>query len=162
MEAAGRLRIREARDGDVETLFELILELSVYERLRDEVSGDPDLLRRALFEARTAEALLAELDGMAVGYAVFCGTFSTFECRAGIWIEDLYVRPGSRRGGIGRALFGRIAEIALERGCPRVEWAVLDWNRLGLDFYERLGARHMDDWRLMRVDGEALRRLGAV
>lgn len=156
-----RLAIRAATEDDVETLFGLILELASYERLLHEVSGDAGELRRSLFEARTAEALLAEVDGAAVGYAILCGTFSTFECRAGIWIEDLYVRPASRERGVGRALFSRVAEMALERGCPRLEWAVLDWNDLARGFYDGVGARPMDEWRMMRLEGEALGRLGA-
>lgn len=151
--------IREAGPADVEALFELICELASYERLRDSVVGDAETLGRSLFEEGAAEALLAEAGGEAVGYAVFCGSFSTFECRAGIWLEDIYVRPESRAAGVGRALFGRVARIALERDCPRLEWAVLDWNQLGLDFYERLEARPMDDWRLMRVEGARLRRI---
>jgi GNAT superfamily N-acetyltransferase len=147
-------------EGDVETLFGLILELASYERLREEVNGDAEELARSLFEARTAEALLAEVGEVAVGYAIVCGTFSSFECRAGLWIEDLFVRPQSRKQGIGRALLARVAAMALERGCPRVEWAVLDWNELALGFYDELGARRMDEWRMLRLEGEALSRLG--
>ena len=157
---AEALTIRAVGEEDVETLFGLILELADYEKLGDRVNGDPEILRRSLFEERTAEALLAELGGEAVGYAILCGTFSSFECRAGIWIEDLYVRPESRRGGIGRALFSRVAEMAVERGCPRLEWAALEWNELALGFYDRLGARRMDEWRMLRLDGEALEHLG--
>lgn len=149
---ADEVTIREVTEEDVETLFGLILELARYEELSDQVKGDAGELRRSLFEVRTAEALLAEVGGEAVGYAILCGTFSSFECRAGIWIEDLYVRPQSRRGGIGRALFARVAEIAVERGCPRVEWAALNWNELALGFYDRLGARRMDEWQMLRLD----------
>jgi GNAT superfamily N-acetyltransferase len=156
-----KLTIRAVTEEDVETLFELILELAAYEKLSDEVSGDAETLSRSLFEERTAEALLAELDGEAVGYAILCGTFSSFECKGGIWIEDIYVRPESRRAGAGRALFARTAELAVERGFPRIEWAALDWNELALGFYDRLGARRMDEWRLLRLEGEALRRLGS-
>jgi GNAT superfamily N-acetyltransferase len=161
MDPGGELTIRPVREGDVETLFGLILDLATYERLRDQVNGDPEQLRRSLFEARAAEALLAELDGEAAGYAIFCGSFSTFECRAGLWVEDLYVRPESRERGIGRALLARVAAIAVERGCPRVEWAVLDWNELALRFYDELGAKRMDEWQTLRLDGEALSRLGS-
>jgi GNAT superfamily N-acetyltransferase len=155
------LTIRAAAEEDVEILFGLILELAAYEKLSDEVSGDVDILRRSLFVERTAEALLAEDEGEAVGYAILCGTFSTFECRAGIWIEDIYVRPASRMGGVGRALFARVAALAVERGFPRVEWAALDWNELALGFYDRLGATRMDDWRMLRLEGDALQRLGS-
>jgi GNAT superfamily N-acetyltransferase len=154
------LVIRQAREEDAQTLFGLILELAGYERLSDEVSGDAETLRRSLFVERTAEALLAEAQGEAVGYAIFCGTFSTFECKGGLWIEDVYVRPESRRLGAGRALFARIAGLAQERGLPRLEWAALDWNELALDFYDGLGATRLDEWRMLRLDGEALAALG--
>jgi GNAT superfamily N-acetyltransferase len=155
------LTIRAVAEEDVETLFGLILELAAYEKLSDEVSGDAEVLRRSLFVERTAEALLAEVDGEAVGYAIVCGTFSSFECKGGIWIEDIYVRPDSRKGGVGRALFARVAAIAVERGLPRVEWAALDWNELALGFYDRLGARRMDEWEMLRLEGEDLERLGS-
>jgi GNAT superfamily N-acetyltransferase len=156
------LKIRAVTEEDVETLFGLILELAAYEKLSDEVSGDAEVLARSLFVERTAEALLAEVGGEAVGYAILCGTFSSFECRGGIWIEDIFVRPESRRAGIGRALFERVAALAVERGFPRVEWAALNWNELALGFYDRLGARRMDEWQMLRLEGEALRRLGSV
>jgi GNAT superfamily N-acetyltransferase len=159
---AGELTIREVDKDDVETLFGLILELASYEKLSDEVTGDTEILRRSLFEEGTAEALLAEVDGEAAGYAIICGTFSTFECRGGIWIEDIFVRPESRRAGIGRAMFTRVAELAVERGFPRVEWAALNWNELALGFYDRLGARRMDEWQMLRLEGEQLRALGSA
>ena len=156
----GEVAIREVGEGDVETLFDLILELAAYEKLRDEVSGDAGVLARSLFVERTAEALLAEVDGEAIGYAIVCGAFSSFECKGGLWIEDVYVRPERRRDGVGRALFERIAALAVERGFPRVEWAALDWNDLALGFYDRLGARRLDEWTMLRLDGEALMGLG--
>lgn len=152
--------IREAREGDEEAIFALIVELAAYEKLRDDVSGDAETLRRELFEAKTAEALVAEVDGEMAGYALLARTFSTFECRAGIWIEDIYVRPESRKLGIGKALFARIAALAVERDWPRIEWAVLEWNQLAIDFYGGLGATPLDDWRMMRLDGDALTALG--
>ena len=150
------MTIRAVEPADVETLFGLILELASYEKLSDEVNGDAEVLSRSLFVERTAEALLAERDGEAVGYAIVCGTFSSFECKGGIWIEDIYVRPESRKSGIGRALFARVAALAVERGLPRVEWAALDWNELALGFYDRLGARRME-----RVADAAPRGRGA-
>ena len=155
------LTIRAVAEDDVEALFGLILELASYEKLGDEVRGSPEVLRRSLFEEGTAEALLAERGGEAIGYAILCGTFSSFECKGGIWIEDIYVRPECRKGGVGRALFERVAGLALERGFPRVEWAALDWNELALGFYDRLGARRMEEWRMLRLEGEALRELGS-
>jgi GNAT superfamily N-acetyltransferase len=162
MERDDRLTIRGVTEGDAEILLGLILELASYEKLSDEVTGDAETLRRSLFVEGTAEALLAEVEGEAVGYAVLCGTFSTFECKGGIWIEDLYVRPESRRAGIGRALFARVAALAVERGFPRVEWAALNWNELALGFYDRLGARRMDEWQMLRLEGEELRALGSA
>jgi GNAT superfamily N-acetyltransferase len=156
------LTIRAVGEEDVEALFGLILELATYEKLSDKVNGDVDVLRRSLFEEGTAEALLAEQGGEAVGYAILCGTFSSFECKGGIWIEDIFVRPRSRGAGVGRALFARVAALAVERGFPRVEWAALDWNELALGFYERLGARRMDEWRMLRLDGGELRSLGSA
>ena len=153
------LTIRAVGEDDVETLYELILELAVYEKLRDQVNGTPEILRRSLFEEGTAEALLAEVGGEPAGYAITCGTFSSFECKAGIWIEDIYVRPDSREGGIGRALFTAVARRAVERGAPRIEWAALDWNELALGFYDRLGATRMSEWTMLRVEGEELERL---
>ena len=155
------MTIRAAEEADAETIFGLICELATYERLREHVNGDAEVLRRSLFEQRAADALLAEAGGEAVGYAIVCGTFSTFECRAGIWIEDIYVRPEARERGVGRALFERVATLAVERGAPRVEWAALDWNELALGFYDRLGARRMEEWKMLRLEGEALERLGA-
>jgi GNAT superfamily N-acetyltransferase len=155
------LTIRAVAEEDVETLFALILELAAYEKLSHEVNGDAEVLSRSLFVERTAEALLAETDGEAIGYAIVCGTFSSFECKGGIWIEDIYVRPESRRAGVGRALFAAIAALAVERGLPRVEWAALDWNELALGFYDRLGARRMSEWKMLRLEGEPLSRLGS-
>lgn len=155
------LTIREATEDDVGTLFELIVELAVYEKIEHEVNGNAETLARSLFVEHSAEALLAEVDGVAAGYAIVCGTFSTFACKGGIWIEDIYVRPQSRKAGIGRALFTRIAALAVERGFPRVEWAALEWNELALGFYDGLGARRLSDWRMLRLEGEPLARLGS-
>jgi len=156
------VEIREAREGDEAAIFELIVELATYGNLASDVSGDAETLRRELFEAKTAEALVAEADGEIVGYALLARTFSTFECKAGIWIEDIYVRPENRAAGVGRALFARVATLAVERGWPRVEWAVLDWNRLAIEFYDGLGATPLDQWRMMRLEGEALAELSSA
>lgn len=152
-------RIRPATEADAELLFGLILELAEYEKLTDAVSGDAEVLRRSLFEQRAAEALIVESGGEAVGYAVFFATFSTFECRSGIWLEDVYVRPRNRRGGIGSAVIEHLAALALERGHVRLEWCALDWNEPALDFYDRLGATRLDDWRMFRLGQEGMRKL---
>lgn len=158
---ADELRIRPASEEDAPVLFELILELARYEGLAGRVRGDAEVLRRSLFEQRAAEALLLEVGVEAVGYAIFFTTFSTFECRSGIWLEDVYVRSDHRRGGIGRAVMERLAAIARERGHVRLEWCALEWNRPALDFYAGLGARRLDDWRLLRLERDGIERLAA-
>lgn len=155
-------RIRAAQRADVPLLMGLIRELADYERLSDEVTGGEDALERHLFGERpAAEALVAELDGEPAGFALFFTTFSTFLCRPGIWLEDVFVRPEHRRAGIGRALFERLASLAVERDCGRMEWVALDWNEPAIDFYARLGARPVDGWTVHRLDGDALNRLAA-
>jgi len=153
------VRIRPVAEDDVETLFALILELASYEKLADEVAGDAAVLRRTLFEERAAEALLIERGEETIGYAIFFTTFSSFECRAGIWLEDVYVRPEHRRGGIGRMVMEHLARIAQERGHVRLEWVALDWNEPALNFYEGLGAQRLDDWQIHRLDRDGIDRL---
>ena len=154
------LQIRPATEADVQLLFDLILELAEYEKLAEEVAGDPEVLRRSLFEEKAAEALLLEsADGEAIGYAIFFTTFSTFECRSGIWLEDVYVRPEHRRGGIGRAVMEHLAQIALERGHVRLDWVALEWNEMALSFYDKLGAKRLDDWKLLRLEKDGIERL---
>ncbi len=155
------MRIRTAVREDAELLFGLIRELAEYEKLGDAVRGDAELLATTLFDQGAAEALIAEDGGEAVGYAIFFGAFSTFECRPGIWVEDLFVRPEHRRRGIGRALLARLAATALERDCARLEWSALDWNELALRFYDELGATRLEEWLTLRLDGQELERLGA-
>lgn len=156
--APSQVSIRPAVQDDVELIFSLIMELAEYERAPSAVVGTPELLRSALFgTAPVCEAVIAERDGVAVGFALFHGTFSTWECRAGLWLEDLYVRVAERRGGVGLALFRRVAAVAVSRGCPRLEWAALDWNTPALSFYEKLGAEVLDEWKLHRLSGEALK-----
>ncbi|HEX2391303.1 MAG TPA: GNAT family N-acetyltransferase [Solirubrobacterales bacterium] len=157
-----RLVIRPATERDAQLIFDLILELAGYEKLTEAVRGDAEVLRRSLFEQRAAEALLLEVGAEAVGYAIFFTTFSTFECRSGIWLEDVYVRPEHRRGGIGRAVMGHLAEIAVERGHVRLEWCALEWNRPALEFYEQLGARRLDGWRMLRLERDGIERLAAA
>jgi GNAT superfamily N-acetyltransferase len=157
---SSEVSIRVATPSDVALIFAWIAELAEYERARDQVTGTPELLETALFGPEpTAEAVIAELDGEPVGFAVFHGTFSTWECRAGIWLEDLYVPPEHRRSGVGGALLGYLAQLTVDRGCARLEWAALDWNTPALDFYEKLGARRLQDWQMHRLEGETLRRV---
>jgi GNAT superfamily N-acetyltransferase len=152
--------IRPATREDVPLLLELIGELADYERLRHELVADVALLERHLFGERpVAEAVLAQVEGEAVGYALFFATFSTFLGRPGIWLEDLFVRPARRGAGVGRALLEHVARLAVARGCGRLEWSALDWNEPALAFYRGLGARRMDEWQLHRLDGAALAAL---
>jgi GNAT superfamily N-acetyltransferase len=153
-------RIRPARAADVPVLLELFRELAAYEKLEHVLVADEQLLGEALFgEHPAAEALLAERDGEALGYAVYFSTFSTFLARAGIWLEDVYVRPEHRGGGLGRALVAAVAAVADDRRAERMEWSALTWNELALGFYRGLGAERMDDWVTLRLTGQHLRRL---
>jgi GNAT superfamily N-acetyltransferase len=157
--SAEETTIRPATEEDAELIFNLIGELAAYEKLADAVRGDPEVLRRSLFEQRAAEALILEARGEAIGYAIFFTTFSTFECRAGIWLEDVYVRPEHRRGGVGRAVMERLAAIAIERDLVRLEWCALEWNEPALCFYAQLGATVLDDWRMLRLERDGVERL---
>jgi GNAT superfamily N-acetyltransferase len=151
------IRIRAAGPADVELIFGMVVELAEYERAREHVVGTPELLADALFGPRpAAQALIAELDGVGVGFALYYQTFSTWECRPGIWLEDLYVSPHARGSGAGWALLSHLARITIERGFPRLEWAALDWNTPALDFYARAGASLLDEWRIHRLAGDAL------
>lgn len=160
MATANDVEIRLATEADVPLLFDLILELAAYEKLGEAVAGDAEVLRRSLFELEAAEALLIETaDGEAIGYAIFFTNFSTFECRPGIWLEDVYVRPEHRRGGIGLAMMEHLARIADERDYARLEWCALEWNEPALEFYAGIGARRLDDWRMLRLERDGIKRL---
>jgi GNAT superfamily N-acetyltransferase len=154
--------VRPAAPADVEQIHAFIVELAVYERAPDLVTGTVAMLREALFGAApVAEALVAELGSSPVGFAVFHGTFSTWKCLPGIWLEDLYVPERHRRAGAGGALLSALARITLERGCARLEWHALDWNEPALAFYERLGADRLSEWDLHRLTGDTLERVAA-
>jgi GNAT superfamily N-acetyltransferase len=158
-------RIRAARPDDVPAVLGLIHELAAYEREPDAVQATEDDLRTALFGADPrVHCLVAEVDtGMGptvAGMAIWFVTFSTWRGRHGIWLEDLFVRPEHRRLGLGRALLAELAGLCVERGYPRLEWWVLDWNEPAHGFYASLGALPQDDWTVWRVDDQALRRLG--
>jgi GNAT superfamily N-acetyltransferase len=142
-------------------MFSMIVDLASYERAADQVTGSVELLHEALFgPSPSAEALVAELDSAPAGFALFHGTFSTWECRPGIWLEDLFVPEEQRRGGVGSALFRELAAITVHRGCTRLEWAALNWNEPALRFYRGLAATRLDDWVIHRLDGDRLARLG--
>ena len=153
--------IRPAAPGDAEAIHALIRELAEYERLMHLCTGSTADLARALFDdPPAAEVLVAEVDGAIEGFALHFPTFSTFLAKRGLWLEDLYVRPAFRGKGLGGRLLRAVAAIAVDRGCGRFEWSVLDWNAPAIAFYERLGATVMPDWRIARVTGEALASLG--
>lgn len=153
--------IRPARPGDEATLFELIRGLARFEALEHQLTGNPQALARDLFGERpAAEALLVELDHVAVGYALYFTSYSSFMARPGLYLEDLFVVEQHRGMGIGKALIGRVAQVAVRRGYARFEWSVLDWNARAIRFYQGLGAEVLPDWRICRVTGDALRRLG--
>lgn len=152
--------IRPANAADVPVVAELIRALAQFERLEHEVVMTQELLAAGLFGRRPyAEVVLAEDDGRPVGFALFFHNFSTFLGRPGIYLEDLFVVPEHRGRGIGRDLLVHLARLAVERGCGRLEWAVLDWNHEAIGFYERLGARPNSDWTVYRLTGEALSSL---
>ena len=154
------LTIRYATREDVPVLLSMIRELAEFEELLHVMQASEAELTQELFaEPRVAEALLAELGGEVVGFALFFHNFSTFVGRKGLYLEDLYVRPHARRRGVGRALITFVAKIAVERRCGRFEWSVLDWNTRAIDFYRSLGAVAMDEWTVQRVTGEALERI---
>jgi len=157
---AGPLEISAAGPDDVETLLDLVVELAQFERLSHEVVATPADLHAALFgPAANVEAVLARAETEVVGFALWFHNFSTFVGRRGLYLEDLYVRPAHRGKGYGRALLGHLARIAVERGCGRMEWAVLDWNERAIDFYRGLGAEPQDAWKIFRLTGTALGRV---
>lgn len=159
---SSNLIVRSATPADVPTLFQLIKALAEYEKLSHAVTGSTASLESHLFGEKTyAEAILAELTGKAIGFALFFPNYSTFLTQPGIYLEDLFVLPEYRGQGVGKALLTHIAHLAVSRGCGRLEWSVLDWNSPAIAFYERMGASVLPDWRICRVTGEKLTHLAA-
>ena len=157
--------VRFAEPRDVDAIVQLIRQLAEFEHLTHVLQVTPEKLRPHLFGERpVAEALVAEVtvDGAneVVGFALFFTNFSTFLAQPGLYLEDLYVQPGQRGRGVGEALLSRVGQLAVERGCGRFEWSVLDWNAEAIRFYEKMGATVMPDWRICRVSGDALRHFG--
>lgn len=150
---------RHAEEKDCALILRFIRELAEYERMLDEVVATEDLLREWIFQKKKAEVIFACEDGREVGFALFFHNFSTFLGRTGIYLEDLYVEPPCRGKGYGKALLRELARIAVERGCGRLEWWCLDWNRPSIDFYFSLGAEPMDDWTVYRIAGNTLKEL---
>jgi GNAT superfamily N-acetyltransferase len=152
--------IRPAVVDDLDLVICFIRALAEYERLADAVVLDRTLIGCHLFgDKPMAEVLIGEIDGVPRGFALFFHNFSTFEGKPGIYLEDLFVDPEARGAGLGKALLARLAQLAMERGCARLEWSVLDWNEPSIEFYKSLGAQAMDDWTINRVDGAALTAL---
>ncbi|HEX8301623.1 GNAT family N-acetyltransferase [Sphingomonas sp.] len=155
------IAIRNAGPEDVPQILHFVKELAEYEREADKVVATEQLLLQAMFgdERPAAEAVIAERDGKPVGMALFFHNFSTWTGWRGLYLEDLYVTPEARGAGVGKALLQHLAGTAMDRGCTRFEWAVLDWNVDAQAFYRSLGARQLDDWRINRVTGDALAKL---
>ena len=157
------LSIRPAAPADLPLITEFIRDLAAYEKLSHEVRFDEAKLGEKLFGPRPyAEVVIGEIDGAPQGFALFFHNFSTFEGRPGIYLEDLFVRPEARGSGLGKALLAHLAQLCSTRDCARLEWSVLDWNAPSIGFYQRLGAKLMDEWTVMRVDGDALTKLAAA
>ncbi|MEO5676798.1 MAG: GNAT family N-acetyltransferase [Usitatibacter sp.] len=157
-----QLLIRAAAPADARELVRLIKALAEYEKLADMAVGTEEALRESLFGARpAAEALIAEVGGRAVGFAIFFSSFSTFLCKPGLYLEDLFVEPEHRGSGIGKALLQRLASLVVKRGGGRFEWRVLDWNEPSIRFYESLGAVVMREWLLVRLAGQELEHFAA-
>jgi GNAT superfamily N-acetyltransferase len=149
--------IRTATEADAATILGLIHELAEYERLAHEVTATEHDLHASLFGVHPdAEVAIAETDGAVAGYALFFHNYSTFHCKRGLYLEDLFVRPAFRGRGIGKRLLSHLAKLAVQRGCARFEWAVLDWNESAIRFYRSFGAEAMQDWTVFRVSGDAL------
>ena len=154
------MNIRYAQRSDVPLILRFIRDLAGYEQMADEVVATEALLEEWLFDRQKAEVIFALEDGKEVGFALFFHNFSTFLGRAGIYLEDLYVLPECRGRGYGKGLITALAHIAVERGCGRLEWWCLDWNKPSIDFYLSLGAKPMDDWTVYRITGSTLQALG--
>lgn len=152
-------RIREAVEEDIPTALALIKELAEYERMSDQVVATEELMRRWIFEDHRANILLGELDGRPVGLALYFYNYSTFLGRAGIYLEDLYLKPEVRGNGYGKALLKQLAKLAVEQGCGRMEWSCLNWNEPSIAFYKSLGAVPMDEWTVFRLTADRIQGL---
>jgi len=159
----GMISVRPAVAADTPQILRFIRALGEYERLQSEVVATEAALQASLFgERRYAEVMLADCDGQGAGFALYFHNYSTFLAQPGIYLEDLYVDPAFRARGVGKALLQHLARLAIERGCARLEWSALKWNRLAIDFYLGLGAVAMDEWCIYRLRGEPLRQLAAA
>ncbi|HEX6576232.1 MAG TPA: GNAT family N-acetyltransferase [Gemmatimonadaceae bacterium] len=156
------IEINKAEKKDIPLILEFIQGLAAYEKLRDSCVATEEKLRETLFSDRPdAEVIIARVEGDPVGFALFFHNYSTFLAKRGLYLEDLFVKPEARGHGVGFALLSELARIAVSRNCGRLEWAVLDWNDLAIDFYRRIGARPLDDWTVFRLTGDALNELAS-
>ncbi len=153
-------KLRFAQEGDTALILEFIKELARYEKMLDMVVATEDILRDSLFHKKAAEVIIGEYKGEPVGFALFFHNFSTFLGQAGIYLEDLFVKPEMRGRGMGKLMLSFLARLALERNCGRLEWWVLDWNEPSINFYKSMGALPMDEWTVYRVTGDNLKSLG--
>lgn len=151
---------RNATESDVGLILDFIKGIAEYEKMSDEVVASEQLLHEWIFEKKRAEVIFVLENGTELGFALFFHNFSTFLGRAGLYLEDIFVKPDHRGQGHGKALIKELARIAVERGCGRMEWCCLDWNKPSIDFYLSLGATPMDEWTTYRLTGDGLRRLG--
>ena len=156
------ISVRFAGREDLPLILHFIKRLAEYERMADMVVADEATLEKQLFEDRRAEVLFSMVDGKAAGFALFFHNFSTFLGRTGLYLEDLYVEPEMRGLGCGKALIRALAEVAVERGCGRMEWCCLNWNTPSIEFYKSLGAEPMEDWTTFRVAGDGIRKLAEM
>ena len=154
-----QITFRMAQPKDTALILHFIRELAVYEKMEDQVIATEELLTEWLFEKQKAEVVIGEAEGKPVGFALFFHNFSTFLGRSGIYLEDLFVEPSERGKGYGKALLTHLAQLAVERGCGRLEWSCLDWNQPSIDFYLSMGAERMDDWTTYRLTGEKLDKM---
>lgn len=152
-------KIREATREDVSLIFSFIKELATYEKLENEVIATEEILEEWMFNKKHAEALIGEYKGVPVGFALYFHNFSTFLGRAGLYIEDIYIKPEMRGKGFGKTFFHKLTSIALERGCGRMEWSCLDWNEPSIKFYRSMGAIPMNEWTVQRLTEEAMKKL---
>lgn len=154
-----KLTFRYAQEQDCEKILFFIRELAKYEKMEDDVIATPELLREWIFEKRKAEVIFPVVNGEEIGYALFFHNFSTFLGRAGMYLEDLFIMPQHRGKGYGKATLKELARIAVQRGCGRLEWSCLDWNKPSINFYLSLGAEAMDEWTVYRLTGDTLRKM---
>ena len=156
-----KFTFRYAKRDDISLILQFIKDLAAYEKMINEVVADEKTLEEWIFDKQKAEVIFAVVDDEEIGFALFFYNFSTFLGRAGIYLEDLFVKPEYRGKGYGKAILKKLAAIAVERGCGRLEWWCLDWNKPGIDFYHSLGAEPMDDWTVYRITGDTLSNLAS-